>query len=457
MLGVGVGGPVSGAEGGEDEKAMGPEASGVAGPLAIEPPVPAAGAGGTRGSGGSNATAGLTEREAWVVITSVEGLGPVGFGALLGHFGSGRAILDVAARPGASALFVRAAAEGPRRIFGESVANLIVKAAAEPETVLGEIEAAGLTVVTLDDEDYPARLRAIEMPPHVLFVEGDVAALNIDRAVAVVGTRRATEAGRRIAARIGAAIAKTGASVVSGLAVGIDGAAQAAVTAVRGRTVAVLGSGHGQLYPRAHTTLARSIIATGGAIVSEMPPHSHPTGGTFPRRNRIISGLADATIVVEAAERSGALITAGWALEQGRECFMVPGSLESPRSRGCLRWLREYADQVRIVAGIPELIEDLALLGNGVGPGRSIRPSLEAELIELGASARAVAVALVGGSGTLDELVAATGFKPATALGALTLLELRGLAASAYGRYRPAGRLMAEDLATPGPRRARTA
>jgi hypothetical protein len=103
------------------------------------------------------------------------------------------------------------------------------------------------------------------------------------------------------------------------------------------------------------------------------------------------------------------------------------------------------------------LIEDLALLGNGVGPGRSIRPSLEAELIELGASARAVAVALVGGSGTLDELVAATGFQPATALGALTLLELRGLAASAYGRYRPAGRLMAEDLATPGPRRARTA
>jgi predicted Rossmann fold nucleotide-binding protein DprA/Smf involved in DNA uptake len=136
---------------------------------------------------------------------------------------------------------------------------------------------------------------------------------------------------------------------------------------------------------------------------------------------------------------------------------MVPGSLESPRSKGCLRWLREYADQVRIVAGIPELIEDLALLGSGVDPGRSIRPSLEAELIELGASARAVAVALVGGSGTLDELVAATGFQPATALGALTLLELRGLAASAYGRYRPAGRLMAEDLATPGPRRARTA
>jgi DNA processing protein len=184
-----------------------------------------------------------------------------------------------------------------------------------------------------------------------------------------------------------------------------------------------------------------------------MPPSTRPTSGTFPRRNRIISGLADATIVVEAAERSGALITAGWALEQGRECFMVPGPIDAPRSKGCLRWLRDYAGQVRIVAGIPELIEDLALLRNDRS-GRPARPTVEAELIELGACARAVAGALMDGHGTLDELVATTGFQPAAALGALTILELRGLAASAYGRYRPAGRLMAADRATPGPRLA---
>ena len=150
-----------------------------------------------------------------------------------------------------------------------------------------------LQVVTLDDPGYPARLRAIEMPPHVLFVEGDLAALNADRAVAVVGTRRATEAGRRIAARIGAAIASTGASVVSGLAVGIDGAAQAAVTAVRGRTVAVLGSGHARLYPRAHAMLARSIVATGGAIVSEMSPSTDnlpPSSGDQPLQNASQNG-----------------------------------------------------------------------------------------------------------------------------------------------------------------------
>jgi DNA processing protein len=403
------------------------------------------------------ASDGLTEREAWAVITSVGGLGPVGFGALLRHFGSGRAILQAAGRPGGAALFLQVAADEPRRAFGSAVANLIVDVASHPESVLEEIAAARLTVVTLDDPGYPARLRAIEMPPHVLFVEGNLAALAAERAVAVVGTRRATEAGRRIAARIGAAIASTGASVVSGLAVGIDGAAQAAVTAVRGTTVAVLGSGHARLYPRAHAALARSIIATGGAIVSEMPPATNPTAGTFPRRNRLISGLADATIVVEAAEKSGALITAGWALEQGRECFMVPGSLDAPRSAGCNRWLRDYAGQVRIVSGIPELIEDLALLGDAGHTGRPARPSLEAELVELGAAARSVATALVDGCGTLDELVRATGFQPAAALGALTLLELRGLAASAYGRYRPAGRLMAEDLGTPGPRPARPA
>jgi DNA processing protein len=429
VLGVGVGGPI-----GDEGEAVGS-------------PAPARGGG----------SAGLTDREAWAVITSVGGLGPVGFGALLRHFGSGIAILDTARRPGAASLFLRVAAEGPRRIFGQAVADLIVEAAGHPETVLEEIEAAGLTVVTLDDPGYPARLRAIEMPPHVLFVEGDLTAVSAERAVAVVGTRRATEAGRRIAARIGAAIAETGASVVSGLAVGIDGAAQAAVTSVGGRTVAVLGSGHARLYPRAHATLARSIVATGGAIVSEMPPSATPTTGTFPRRNRLISGLADATIVVEAAERSGALITAGWALEQGRECFMVPGPIDAPRSAGCLRWLRDYPGQVRIVAGIPELIEDLSLIGAVARPGPRSRPTLEAELIELGAGARSIATALVGGCGTLDELVAATGFQPAAALGAITLLELRGLVASAYGRYRPAGRLMAEDTATPGPRRVEPA
>jgi DNA processing protein len=352
-------------------------------------------------------------------------------------------------RPGGPRELVAAGVNEGRQTFGGSVAEAIAEVARDPTTVLARIEAAGVTILTLDDEAYPDRLRTIEMPPHVLFVSGDPVALSARHAVAVVGTRRPTESGRLIAARIGAAIARTGTAVVSGLAVGIDGAAQAAVTAEGGITVAVLGSGHGRLYPRAHANLARSIVAHGGAIISEFAPDTTPTASAFPRRNRIISGLSDATIVVEAAEKSGALITAAWALEQGRECFIVPGPVGEPRSVGCLLWLRQYAQEVRIVARIPELIEDLGLLEEiaSIRPGAP--PSLEAELIELGETARSIAVELVRGRGTLDELVAATGQPVATTLGALTLLELRGLATSAYGRYRPAGRLASTDPTRP--------
>jgi len=397
----------------------------------------------------------LSEREAWGVITSVSGIGPVGFAMLLGQFGTGREILAAATRPRAVRRLVAAGIHEERETFGRVVAEELVQAAGDPSGVLAAIRDAGVEILTLDDEAYPARLRAIEMPPHVLFVRGSVAALSSGVAVAVVGTRRPTEHGRLLAARIGAAIARQGGSVVSGLAVGVDGAAQAAVTAEHGTTVAVLGSGHGRLYPRAHARLAESIVANGGAVVSELAPDVAPTAGTFPRRNRLISGLSDATIVVEAASKSGALITAGWALEQGRDCFMVPGPIDAPQSAGCLEWLRLYPADVRIVAGIPELIEDLGLVGAGrqvtaAGEARERpqRVSLEAELVELGTTARRIALELLRGRATLDELVLASGQPVATTLGALTLLEVRGLATSAYGRYRPAGRLASADPRT---------
>ncbi len=427
MLGIGASGPVGDAE------------------AAIEPPPSTT----TSAPTPARNPARLSEREAWAVLVSVVGLGPVGFGALLRRFGTGLAILDRAVRPGAATALVAGGVNDGRESFGHPVAEAIEKVARDPDPVLRRIEAVGVAILTLDDEAYPGRLRTIEMPPHVLFVAGDVAALSAEHAIAVVGTRRPTEVGRLTAARIGAALSNAGAAVVSGLAVGIDGAAQAAVTAEHGITVAVLGSGHGRLYPRAHANLARSIVAHGGAIVSEQVPDARPTASAFPRRNRLISGLSDATIVVEAAEKSGALITAAWALEQGRECFIVPGPIGEPRSAGCLLWLREYAHQVRIVAGIPELIEDLGLLETETPARLAGRPSLEAELIELGRTARSVAIELVRGRGTLDELVAATGHPVATTLGALTLLELRGLATSAYGRYRPAGRLANADPPKP--------
>jgi DNA processing protein len=391
------------------------------------------------------------EREAWAVLLAVRGLGPAGFGALLEVYGSGLAILAAAGRRGAAGGLARIVAEvdgRPQR--GVPVGEGIVAVAAELPDRLALLRASGLEIVTLDDPRYPRRLRRIELPPPVLLVRGEPGTIDAERTVAIVGTRRPTELGRLVAARIAATVAKAGAVVVSGLAVGIDGAAHAAVVAEGAATAGVLGSGHLRLFPRAHQRLARDIVRTGGAVVSELWPDQPPTKNTFPQRNRVISGLADATIVVEAGHRSGALITATWALEQGRALFIVPGPIDEPRSAGCLAWLREFPGEARIVAGIPELITDLGLAGGG-GSGaadepeatahRPERPGLEAVLIELGPTVRAIGAALVAGRGSLDELVAATDLAPATVLGAITLLELRGLATSTYGRYRAAGQL----------------
>jgi DNA processing protein len=388
----------------------------------------------------------LSEREAWAVLASVEGLGPAGLGAILTRFNGGLGTLAAASTARGRSTLIRAAtaADGRER-FDADVAASIARLAADPWPAVDELEAAQIDVMTTDDNDYPVRLRRTEHPPPILFLRGDRAALSADRSVAIVGTRRPTEAGRRTAARIAAATSRLGAVVVSGLAVGIDGAAHAAVVAEHGRTVAVLGSGHDRLVPRAHLRLAAAIVANGGAIVSEFWPTFPPKPWTFPRRNRVISGLADASVIVEAPMRSGALYTAEHALKQGRDCFFVPGSIDEPNARGCLAWLREHPSEARIVAGIPELVEDLGLTGEASPDTPRARRSLEAELVEVGATAAMVARELVAGRSTLDELVATTGHEPATILGALTLLELRDLATSTYGRYRPAGRLASAE------------
>src|SRR6185436_18349882 len=178
---------------------------------------------------------------------------------------------------------------------------------------------------------------------------------------AVVGTRRPSPGGRRIASRLATALARAGATVVSGLAVGIDGAAHAACVTDQVPTVAFIGGGHARLFPRAHDRLADAIVEGGGAVVSEYAPNVAPSKGTFPQRNRLISGSADAVVVVEAGARSGALVTASWALEQGRECFVVPGSIDAPTSAGCNGFLRDWHGLARIVSGVPQLLDDLGL------------------------------------------------------------------------------------------------
>jgi DNA processing protein len=205
------------------------------------------------------------------------------------------------------------------------------------------------------------------------------------------------------------------------------------------------------LFPKVHTRLAASIVAAGGAIVSELAPDVEATVGTFPRRNRVISGLADATVVVEAPARSGALITASWALEQGRECFIVPGPLDSAAYAGCLSFLREFHGSARIVSGIPQLIDDLGLADHLTQPG--VSSSAAATLVDVGDAPGRIGRELVLGRATVDELVAVTGWPVASVLGALTVLERHGLAVGIHGRFRPAGGLVAADPASVRTRR----
>jgi DNA processing protein len=401
---------------------------------------------------GDGAAGSLSEREAWTILLSVPGLGPVTFSALLATFGSARVILAIGAEASGPERLVEMAActaSVERTGVSASLARRIVDAVQTGSRILGRLTELGLEVVTLEDPDYPRRLRLIEMPPPLLFLRGNRQSLNREHMVAVVGTRWPTDKGRLIAAWIGGALAGSGASVVSGMAVGIDGAAHAAVVAEGGQTAAVLGGGHARLFPRAHERLADAIVTAGGAVVSELSPDTAPTRGTFPRRNRLVSGMSDATVVVEAGRRSGALITAGWALEQGRECFLVPGPLDAPTSAGCLAFLRAFPGQARAVCGIPELIEDLGLAPGAEEEVRSDAPSSEARgagssalLASLSPLERSLAEHLCKGPATADELAQATSSAAGAILSALTLLELRGLVSGAYGRYSPAGPLL---------------
>lgn len=208
--------------------------------------------------------------------------------------------------------------------------------------------------IGLFDSTYPDLLKHIPDPPLVLFCLGDVAVLE-QRCVALVGARQSTGAGRQMAESMAAGLVVRGCTVVSGLAVGIDAAAhQGAMTVSGGKTVAVLGSGFAHLYPKQNRGLAKAIISSGGLLVSEYPPNTAPRPYQFPERNRLISGLSEMTVLVEAGTKSGSLITARLALEQGRDLCAVPGPALSPRSAGCHRMIRQGAALVTCVEEVGE-------------------------------------------------------------------------------------------------------
>lgn len=208
------------------------------------------------------------------------------------------------------------------------------------EKELLRAEKLGVKVVPLCSDAYPPLLKEIQQPPIVLYVVGK---LPEEPCVAVIGSRRCSDYGRRTAFKVAKFLSESGICVVSGLAYGVDSAAHRGALAGEGKTLAVLGSGVDVVHPRGNRELAKRIVEEGGALISEFPLGTPPSKETFPRRNRIVSGLSYAVVVVEAGERSGTNVTVGYALEQGRTVFAVPGNVDSPFSRGTNKLLKEGA------------------------------------------------------------------------------------------------------------------
>ena len=288
-----------------------------------------------------------------------------------------------------------------------------------------------VSILHESDPRYPPLLGRIDDPPGILFMRGDLQPCDA-LAVAVVGARHATAYGRKVAKQLGSALARAGYTVVSGLARGIDAAAHQGALAAGGRTLAVLGSGVLNIYPPEHRGLADEIAAA-GAVISELPPLTQPSSGAFPQRNRIISGLSLGVVVVQAAERSGAMITARLAGEQGREVFAVPGDIDCRMSQGCHRLIQDGA---KLVGGIDDILEELGpLFETVVSPaGCQVRQTAAPAVrrpaeLALDATERLVfdAIPTAAEGCLVDSVIDETGLDASQVLGTLCLLETRRL------------------------------
>ena len=341
----------------------------------------------------------------WVAFNMAPGVGPAAFSRLLAHFDS----LSDAWRASETELTQSGL---DRRAVRAIVANR-PKIAFERE--LARAEQAGITVLTWDEPGYPARLREIYHPPPVIYVRGSLLPED-ERAVAVVGTRHASAYGRDVAERLSADLARHRITVVSGLARGIDSAAHRAALAAGGRTIAVFGCGIDIVYPAEHRRLAEDVAAS-GALVSEFPLGTRPQPDFFPRRNRIMSGLALGVLVAEAPQRSGALITASFAAEQGRDVFAVPGSIFAPSYAGCHDLLRDGAKLVTDVKDILEELNVSEVAEQPPLPGLAPADATEALLLRH----------LSADPTHIDEVRQLVGLPIATVSSTMALMELKGM------------------------------
>ncbi len=349
----------------------------------------------------------------WLAFNLVSGVGPSRFRRLLSYFGTAEA----AWRASPQEL-------GRAGLDAKTLEVLVARRVRiDLDREMERIEKAGIVLVTLQDESYPALLKHVADAPPLLYVRGMLRSSD-ELSLAVVGTRRATVYGKQACERLVEEVAGRGVTIVSGLARGIDAVAHRAALAAGGRTIAVVASGVDVVYPPDHRALARD-IAQSGAIISEYPCGTPPEAGNFPARNRIISGMTRATLVVEAGETSGALITANFAVEQGRDVLAVPGSILAASSVGTNRLIQQGAKLVQEAQDILDEL-DVTTVGQQLA-FRSIAPDDPVE--------RSLLDVLSGEPLHIDEIVRQVNLPVSAVSSALALLELKGMARHVGGMH----------------------
>lgn len=294
----------------------------------------------------------------------------------------------------------------------------------DPEREWANLDRHGIGLILAGEPGYPPLLAEIPNPPLGLYFKGSLTAIHNDPVIALVGTRKASAAGKNLAMEFGVALVRTGCAIASGLAFGIDAAGHAGAIKAGGFTVAVLANGLDSVYPASHQQLARSIIEKGGTLISEYPPGTSPLAYRFLERNRIVSGLSRAVLAIEVPERSGVLATARFAVEQDRDLFIVPGPVGHPNYRGSHRLIRSGAT---LVTNPIELLEDLGFQASDETAEYQAETPEEEKVLEVIRSA--------GRPLAIDEIIEAATLTSSMTNQALTMLVLRNAILEEGGRY----------------------
>ncbi|NLA74972.1 MAG: DNA-protecting protein DprA [Deltaproteobacteria bacterium] len=353
----------------------------------------------------------------WIALSGIKGIGNVTFKNLLSKFGDPENIF----RASGSEL------SGVNGLRKETIQDIIkLRLENDPETELKKTEACGARIVTFNDPEYPEPLKQIHDPPMILYMKG-VAIPQNKSFIAVVGSRNATHYGLKAAAEFGQGLARRGLGIVSGMALGIDAESHWGCIAGKGYTVAVLGNGIDVVYPSRNRRLYDKICEN-GTIVSEFPVGSSPSPPNFPQRNRIISGLARGVLVVEATKNSGSLITASLALDQGKDIFAVPGSIESYKSRGCHFLIKQGA---MLVENADDIMEGLGMNYPGVTKGDTFVKKVLPEMDKM----EKFIFEIIGDYPMhIDEIQKRSNIVPGELSGTLTKLELKGIVKQLPGK-----------------------